>query len=115
MDAVEVERRLPRARRHHRHVCPTRGQQRKQACLHFRDDSPHMAHRAVAKKRHRAMRDPPPGLDLGPPDTAMAKTDPVLVQRLRNDHMLHSRRVEPSLLGKTGDAPKSACFLVCRA
>ena len=45
-----------------------------------------------------AMRDLAVGLDLRPPDTAMAEADPVLVQRLGNDDMLHPFRREEALL-----------------
>ena len=103
---------MPRAVGHHRHIGASRGQRRKQACLHLGNHRPHMAHRAIAKKRHRAVCDPPLGLDFGPPDTPVAKAYPILVQRFWDDHMLHTRRVEPSLFGKMGNAAKTTCLLI---
>ena len=47
-----------------------------------------MAHRAIAEERHRAMRDLALGLDLRPPDAAMAEADAVLVERLGNDDVV---------------------------
>ena len=37
------------------------------------DDSTHVAHGAVAEKRHRAVGDAPPRLDFRPPDAAMTQ------------------------------------------
>ena len=48
----------------------------------------HVAHRAVAEERHRAVRDLALGLDLRPPDAAMAEADAVLVERLGDDDVV---------------------------
>ena len=58
------------------------------------------------------MRDPAEGLDLGPPDAAVADADPVDVERLRNDHMVDPRRGEEPLLRQPGDSAIAAGFLV---
>ena len=54
----------------------------------------HVAHGAVAEERHRAVRDAALGLDLGPPDAAMADAHPVDVERLGDDHVVDPRRRE---------------------
>ncbi len=52
------------------------------------------------------------GLDLGPPDAAMAEADPVLVQRFGDDDVLDAGGVEAALFGEVGDAAIAAGFLV---
>ena len=52
----------------------------------------HVPHRAVAEERHRAVGDAPEGLELGPPDPAVAEADAVLVQRLGDDDVRHPLR-----------------------
>ena len=80
--------------------------------LHRVDHRPHVAHGAVAQKRHRAVGDLAMGLDLGPPDAAMTQADPILVERFGDDHMLHALGAEPALLGQVGDAAEAPRFLV---
>ncbi|MNS58488.1 hypothetical protein D3C72_914100 [compost metagenome] len=55
------------------------------------------------------------GLDLGPPDAAVADADPVHVQRLGDDDVIDAGRGEPAALGQIGDAAVTARFLVHRA
>ncbi len=90
-------------------------QQRKQFALEGFDHSAHMAHGAVAEKRHRAVGDAPHGFDLGPPDATMAEAYAVLVQRLGDDDVIDAGFGEKSLAGKMGDAAEAAGFLVDRA
>jgi hypothetical protein len=42
----------------------------------------------VAEERHRAMRDAPMRLDLGPPHAAVPQANPVLVERFGDNHVL---------------------------
>ena len=58
------------------------------------------------------MRDTAMGLNLGPPDAAMAEADLVLVQRFGDDDMLHAGGIEAALLGQIGHAAIAARFLV---
>ncbi len=51
-------------------------------------------------------------LDLGPPDAAMAKADPVLVQGFGDDDVLDTFGREPALFGEVGDPAETARFLV---
>src|SRR5690606_21082207 len=69
-------------------------------------------HGAVAEEGHRAVGDAAPGLDLGPPDAAVAEADAVLVERLGNDHVLDPVGREPAAFGQIGDAAEAARFLV---
>ena len=112
MDGVDVECRLPRALGHNRHRRAPLGQRREQAVLHFLKNRRHMPNGAVAKERHRAVRDTALSLDLGPPNTTMTYADTVLVQWFRDDHMLHPRWIEPAIFGQIRDAAEPACFLV---
>ena len=114
VDRVDVERRGSRAFGDHGHFRALAGQKRKQARLHLGQDGAHVAHGAIAQKRHGAMGDPALGLDLGPPDAAMAEADTVLVERFWDDDVLHAVRVEIPLLGEVGDAAIAARFLVGR-
>ena len=72
----------------------------------------HVAHGAVAEERHRAMRDLALGLDLGPPDAAMAEADAILVERLGNDDVVDAGLREVALARQVGDAAEAAGFLV---
>src|SRR5258708_2165064 len=74
-----------------------------------------MAHRIVAKKRHRAMRDLTLGLDFRPPDAAMAKADAVLVQRLGGDDGGDPWFREIAEPGQMSDAAEAAGLFVHRA
>ena len=61
------------------------------------------------------MRDLALGLDLGPPDAAMAEADAVLVERLGDDDVIDARLREVALPRQVGDAAEAAGFLVDRA
>ena len=67
---------------------PLAVERREKLALEGLQHGAHVAHRAIAEKRHRAMRHLALGLDLRPPDAAMAKADAVLVQRLGNDDVV---------------------------
>ncbi len=60
------------------------------------------------------MGDAPLGLDLGPPDTAVADADPVDVQGFRDDHMVDAGLGEPAALGQIGHPAIAAGLLVHR-
>ena len=79
---VQVER--ARAFGHHRHArllaVERRGTARSSNAL---EHGAHVADGAVAEERHRAVRDAPLGLDLGPPDAAMAEADAVTCSAAR--------------------------------
>ena len=90
-------------------------ERREQLLLEGLEHRAHVAHRAIAEERHRAVRDLALGLDLGPPDAAMAEADAVLVERLGDDDVVDPRLREIALLGQVGDAAEAAGFLVDRA
>ena len=107
MDGVEVQGRGARTARHHRHGRPPPRQCRPQLALERLDHRTHVPHGAVAQKRHRAVRDPAPGLDLGPPHAAMADAHPVDVERLGDDHVVDPRAGEKPLPRQVGDPADS--------
>ncbi len=115
MDRVEVEGRGAGTLGHHRHRGTALGQPRPQVALEPLDHRRHVADGAVAEERHRAVGDPAEGLDLGPPDAAMADADPVDIERLGNDHMVDPRLGEEALPREPGDSAIAAGFLVDRA
>ena len=115
VDGIDVHGGLACTVWHDRHVGVPRGHGGKELFLEFRKHRSHMPHGTVAQKRHRAMGNLAMGLDLGPPAAAMAKTDPVLVQRLGNDDVLHAGRIEIAPLCKVRDAAVTAGLLVRRA
>ena len=53
-----------------------------------------MAHSAVAKEGHRAMRNLAISFDFRPPDAPVPKANAVVTERLRDDHMVHFFGVE---------------------
>ena len=115
MDRIDVHGRAPRALRHDRHPGPLAVERRVKLVLEGLQHGAHVAHRAIAEKRHRAMRHLALGLDLGPPDAAMAEADAVLVQRFGNDDVVDLGLREIALLRQIGDAAEAARFLVDRA
>ena len=76
---------------------------RLEGCQHRR----HVAHGAVAEERHRAVGDLALGLDLGPPDAAMAEADAVLVERLGDDHVIDPRLGETARAAPDGRRRRS--------
>ena len=58
------------------------------------------------------MRDLAESFDLGPPAAAMAKADPILVQRFGDDDMLDAGGIEIALFGQIGDAAIAAGFFI---
>ena len=112
VDGIDVEGRGARRVGDHRHGGAARGEGGHQVGFDRAEDPAHVAHGAIAQERHRAVGDAAEGLDLGPPDPAMAEADPVLVQRLGDDDVLHPRRVEMAAFGQPGDAAIAAGFLV---
>ena len=75
----------------------------------------HVADRAVAQEGHRSVRDPAMGFDLAPPHAAVADTDAVHVQRLRDDDVVDAGRGEPAAFRQPGDAAVASRLLVHRA
>ncbi len=112
MDRIEVERGRAGAVGDHGHRGALGQEQGEERRLHLVDHRTHVADGAIAEEGHRAMGDAPLGLDFRPPDAAMAKADPVLVERFGDDDVLHAGRVEPAALGEVGDAAVTAGFLV---
>ena len=114
MDRIDVEGGRAGAFGHHRHLGLARVEQRVEMRLDLGQHRAHVPDRAVAQKRHAAMGDAPLGLDLGPPDAAVAQADPVLVERFGDDHVLDARRVEPAKLGQMRHPAITAGFLIRR-
>ncbi len=97
MDRVDVHGRAPApSGTTGMRVC-LRSSAGKQLVLEGVQHRAHVAHRAVAEERHRAVRDLALGLDLGPPDAAMAEADAVLVERLGDDDVVDARLREIAL------------------
>ena len=90
-------------------------ERRIELALERRQHRRHVAHGAVAQERHRAVRDAPLGLDLAPPDAAVADADAVDVERLGDDHVVDAGLGEPAALGQPGDAAVAAGLLVAGA
>ncbi|MPL95501.1 hypothetical protein SDC9_41672 [bioreactor metagenome] len=114
MDRVDVQRRVPRPFWDHRHRGVLARQERIERVLDLGEHRPHVADRAVTEEGHRAMRNAPLRLDLGPPHAAVAKADPVLVQGLGDDDVVHPPGREIAAFRKPGDAAEAARFLVRR-
>jgi hypothetical protein len=112
MDRIDVHGRLARARRHDRHGRCAARQRGKQLASNLLQHRAHVADGAVAEERHRAVRDAAMGLDLGPPDAAMAQADAVLVQRFGDDDVLDASARNSRALRQIGDAAIAAGFLV---
>ena len=115
VDRIDVDGRLARPVRHHRHGGAPAGERRIELRLEGVEHRAHVADGAVAEERHRAVGDAPLGLDLRPPHAAMAEADPVLVERLGNDDVVDARPRHDALVGEIGDAAIAARFLVRRA
>ena len=92
VDRIDVEGRVPRAVRHDRHDRPPRAERRQQLVLEALEHGAHVADRRIAQERHRAVRGTPAGLELGPPDAAVADADPVDVERFGDDHVVDRGR-----------------------
>ena len=110
MDRIDVERGLARTLWHHRHRRDLARKQRVKHGFDLLQHGAHVADGAVAKERHRAMRDAAFGFDLGPPHAAVAKADPILVQRFRDDDMLDMG--EMALRRQIGNAAIAAGFFI---
>src|SRR5690606_35749578 len=61
------------------------------------------------------MGDAAMGLDLAPPDAAMAETDAVDIERLGNHHVIDAGLREEAAAGEIGNAAIAARFLVDRS
>ena len=94
---------------------PLARQRRQQLGLEALEHGAHVAHGAVAQEGHGAVGDPALGLDLGPPDAAVADADPVDVERLGDDDVVDPGAGEEAPLGQVGDPGEAAGFLVHRA
>src|SRR3546814_17348552 len=77
VDGVDVEGRLPRPLRHHRHVGSFLRQRRIELGLELLQEGAPVAHGAVAEERHRAVRNAALGFHLRPPHAALAAADAV--------------------------------------
>ena len=108
MDGVQVQGRGARAARDHGHGGVALRQPGPELALEGVDHGCHVADGAVAEERHRAVRDPAQGLDLGPPHAAMADADPVDVEGLGDDDVVDTGRAEPAALGEPGHAAIAA-------
>ena len=62
------------------------------------NEGAHVVDGAVAQKRHRTMGNAAFGFYLTPPNTAMAQTNSVNAQWLRNDDVMHTRLAEITAL-----------------
>ena len=112
MDGVEIDGRAPRAFGNDRHSGPLAVEGREKLFLEGVKHGAHVTHRTVAEKRHGAVGDLALRLDLRPPHAAMAETDTVLVERLRNDDVVDFRLREVTLARQIGDTAKAARFLI---
>ena len=91
VDRIDVDGRLARPVRHHRHGRAPAGERRIELRLEGIEHGAHVADGAVAEERHGAVGDAPLGLDLRPPHAAMAEADAVLVERLGDDDVVDAR------------------------
>jgi hypothetical protein len=98
VNRIDVQSRMTGARRHHRHIRATGCEFGIQIALEALDHGVHLAHGAIAEKRHRAMRHPPVSLYLGPPHAAMTDADAINIERFGNDDMIDARRGKPAAL-----------------
>ena len=112
VNRIDVERRVPRARRHHRHVRLACRELRVELRLEAVEHGIHVAHRAVAQKRHGAVCDASMGLDLRPPHAAMTDAHAIHVQGLGDDDVVDARRRKEAALGQIMHAAVAAGFLV---
>uniref|UniRef100_A0A0N4Z2S7 Ketoacyl_synth_N domain-containing protein n=1 Tax=Parastrongyloides trichosuri TaxID=131310 RepID=A0A0N4Z2S7_PARTI len=100
VDGVDVHRRLASALGDDRHVGMAGGHGGIELGFELFHHRAHVADGGVAQEGHGAVGDAALGLDLGPPDAAVADADPVHVQRLRDDDVIDAGRREPAALGQ---------------
>ena len=115
VDAVDVQRRVPRTRGNHRDRGRPRGEPRLQLPLHPVEHEAHVLDRARPEERHAAVRDAAARHHFEPVDAAMADADPIDVERLRDDDVVGPLGAEPAVLGEPGDAGEAAALFVHRA
>jgi hypothetical protein len=91
VNRVDVQGRLARFARHHRHRGLPGRELGQEVPLDAVEECAHVADRAFAEERHRAVRDPPERFDLRPPHAAVAEADPIDPERLGDDHVIDLR------------------------
>src|SRR4030088_3566061 len=67
----------------------------------------HVAHGAIAEKRHGAVCHPSMGFYLGPPHAAMPDADAIDIERLGDDDVIDARRGKPGTFRQIGHSAVS--------
>ena len=114
-DAVDVDGRVARGRRHDRNRGLPRGQPRRQLGAHVLEQPAHGLDGARAQKRHAPVRDPAARRHFKPVHAAVADADAIDIKRLRNDHVIGAALRQPAGFGEVGDAGKATALLVDRS